>query len=504
MNNANYEYRFTSLKNGEGEFFNAYIDYPIENGQYNLKNKQSVELLIKISPSKGEVFYLDYVSTYPIPPILTFPFNIDGTIEIYFKHFDNNGYDYFYKKGYLYNSTTTGFSFFIPSKRTNFMPMFTQSHEVGYYTSIDKEPYYYRKGESVPEGWEYRTQYVFDKELNLKNNSPYYSSHQYSIVKVSEAENPLVFPVKNTVQVGSSIINAMATNTRPISEGQFGAAPLYAFTDEGVWVLMTNSEGTYDARQPANREICSNPKGILQIDDAVLYPTERGIMMQEGRSSICITDQLEGYPFNFTQLYKPEYAKKVLAVQGIDEATVKYARLREFLKSADMIYDYYDSRIIVFNPSYQYAYVYSLKSKLWGTMENCFNKRVNIYPEAYATNKDGKILDVYVQEPTDSVPYFLCSRPLAISSNEIYKTMFSCITRGYFRNVNGKCGMVLYGSNDLFKWFPIKTSVSKYLRGMAGSPYKYFRIALVGSLNPDESISGMSADFQERWQNKLR
>ena len=382
--------------------------------------------------------------------------------------------------------------------------MFTQSHEVGYYTSIDKEPYYYRKGESVPEGWEYRTQYVFDKELNLKNNSPYYSSHQYSIVKVSEAENPLVFPVKNTVQVGSSIINAMATNTRPISEGQFGAAPLYAFTDEGVWVLMTNSEGTYDARQPANREICSNPKGILQIDDAVLYPTERGIMMQEGRSSICITDQLEGYPFNFTQLYKPEYAKKVLAVQGIDEATVKYARLREFLKSADMIYDYYDSRIIVFNPSYQYAYVYSLKSKLWGTMENCFNKRVNIYPEAYATNKDGKILDVYVQEPTDSVPYFLCSRPLAISSNEIYKTMFSCITRGYFRNVNGKCGMVLYGSNDLFKWFPIKTSVSKYLRGMAGSPYKYFRIALVGSLNPDESISGMSADFQERWQNKLR
>lgn len=334
-----------------------------------------------------------------------------------------------------------------------------------------------------------------DEGLNISQN----------IVKVSEAENPLVFPVKNTVQVGSSIINALSANTRPISEGQFGEAPLYAFTDEGVWVLMTNGEGTYDARQPANREICSNPKGILQIDDAVLYPTERGIMMQQGRESICITDSLNGYPFDFTQLYKNDYAKKVLAVGNISESVVQYVRLREFLQSADMIYDYYDNRIIVFNPNYSYAYVYSLKSKMWGTIENSFTKRVNIYPESYAINKEGKIVDVHVKEPTSTVPYFLCSRPIALNGNEVYKTMFSCIARGYFRDAaRGKCGMVLYGSNDLFHWFPIKTSVHKYLRGMAGSPYKYFRIALVGRLSPDESISGISAEFQERLQNKLR
>ena len=84
--------------------------------------------------------------------------------------------------------------------------------------------------------------------------------------RVSEAENPLVFPAKNSVQVGSAIIRALAANTRPISEGQFGEAPLYAFTDEGVWVLMLGEEGTYQTRQPASRDICSNPKGILQIE----------------------------------------------------------------------------------------------------------------------------------------------------------------------------------------------------------------------------------------------
>lgn len=323
-----------------------------------------------------------------------------------------------------------------------------------------------------------------------------------NVIKVSEAENPLVFPAANSVQVGSSIINALAANTRPISEGQFGEAPLYAFTDEGVWVLMLSGEGTYVARQPANREICSNPNGILQIDDAVLYPTNRGIMMQQRRNSICITDQLDGYPFNFMEM---KYAKQIIATNETESGEISYIRFKDYLKSADMIYDYYNNRIIVFNPNQAYAYVYSLKSKMWGAMKNVFNKRVNIYPESYATNKEGKILNVYVEEPYFNTPYFLCSRPLTISDKEVYKTIFTCIARGYFRKgTNGKCAMVLYGSNNLFDWYLIKTSVNEYLRGIAGSPYKYFRVALIGNLATNESISGLSAEFQERLQNKLR
>lgn len=344
------------------------------------------------------------------------------------------------------------------------------------------------------------TKEEYDAAVSNVVNQKYITQNP-NVIKVSEAENPLVFPAANSVQVGSSSINALAANTRPISEGQFGETPLYAFTDEGVWVLMLSGEGTYVARQPANREICSNPNGILQIDDAVLYPTNRGIMMQQGRNSICITDQLDGYPFNFMEM---KYAKQIIATNETESGEISYIRFKDYLKSADMIYDYYNNRIIVFNPNQAYAYVYSLKSKMWGAMKNVFNKRVNIYPESYATNKEGKILNVYVEEPSSNTPYFLCSRPLCLSNKDIHKTMFSCIARGYFRNGTGKCGMVLYGSNDLFNWFLIKTSVNEYLRGMAGSPYKYFRIALIGSLRPDESISGLSADFQERWQNKLR
>ena len=114
------------------------------------------------------------------------------------------------------------------------------------------------------------------------------------------------------------------------------------------------------------------------------------------------------------------------------------------------------------------------------------------------------ILDVYVKEPTENVPFFLCSRPLT-RGQDIYKTLFDCITRGYFSSIQaGKCGTVLFGSNDLVNWYYVGSSVNMYLRNLVGSPYKYFRLALMGSLDPKESISALSIDFQSRLQNKLR
>lgn len=386
----------------------------------------------------------------------------------------------------LHSSETTAFSFYVAGEGKENVPQFALPWE-----------------KSSEEEWNNIVS-KYEKYKTNTNALPY-----SSVVKVSEAENPLIFPAKNSVQVGSSIINALAANTRPISEGQFGDAPLYAFTDEGVWVLMLGEEGTYIARQPANRDICSNPKGILQIDDAVLFPTERGIMMQRGRESECITDVLDDYPFDFLSIYSHStkdntYPNKLLALGNIPESDVKYVRFRKYLEEAGMIYDYYDSRIIVFNQNYTYAYVYSLKSNMWGTMHNVFNKRVNIYPESYATDKAGNILDVYVKEPTENVPFFLCSRPLTLGQ-DAYKTMFDCITRGYLGSVQaGKCGMVLFGSNDLINWYYGGSSVNMYLRNLVGSPYKYFRLALMGSLDPKESISALSTEFQSRLQNKLR
>lgn len=325
-----------------------------------------------------------------------------------------------------------------------------------------------------------------------------------SLIKVSEAENPLIFPAKNSVLVGSSVVKALASNTRPITEGQFGDAPLYAFTDEGTWMLMTSQEGTYSARQPVNRDVCSNPNGILQTDDAVLFPTERGIMMQQGNRSELITDPLDGYEFNFLQMYKEDIQRKIIDVNGTPASDITYIPFRQFMKGADMAYDYYGGHVIVFNPEQTYAYVYSMKSKMWGIMHSDIKKRMNIYPGSYAINENNQIVDLYQDRLSADTPYFLCTRPFGFDDAEAFKTIYAQITRGHFRKGKGKCGMALYGSNDMFRWYLISTSADKYLREMCGTPYKYFRLALVGYLSPDESLSGFSTEFKTRWNNKLR
>lgn len=497
-------YQFLYRYEPKGQFNGNYIDN-FGTDQYGSNCIDKIcqvvsKVYLKIN-NKDEVFsYYDELH-YPLSPILSFPSNKAKIIDLLIRIPERGTYSCYKKSFSLYESETFGFNYAVNYSNGTFCPIQANNITMNYESwtvTISQDP-----------SWKEISEEEFNKEKANIKESTINGSRTPSLVKVSEAENPLVFPAKNSVQVGSSIVSAMAANTRPISEGQFGDAPLYAFTDEGVWVLMLGEEGIYIARQPANRDICSNPKGILQIDDAVLYPTERGIMMQRGRESESITDALDDYPFDFLSIYSHStkdktYPNKLLALGNIPESDVKYVRFRKYLEEAGMIYDYYDSRIIVFNPNYTYAYVYSLKSKMWGTMHNVFNKRVNIYPESYATNKDGKILDVYVKEATENVPFFLCSRPITLGQ-DVYKTMFDCITRGYLDSVQaGKCGMVLFGSNDLVNWYYVGSSVNMYLRNLVGSPYKYFRIALMGNLATNESISALSTEFQPRLQNKLR
>lgn len=422
------------------------------------------------------------------PSLICFPGLKVTKVQLYARYKDN----YYTKSITFHNSDTFGCAYWI-----NYDP------DNGTVSELTLEDF----SSSTIDAWAN----VY-KAYTSQSNTPI---HYPSVIRVSEAENPFVFSASDSVTVGSAQIKALGTNTRPISEGQFGDAPLYAFTDEGVWMVMLGSEGTYQARQPVNREILSNSKSVLPIDDAIVYATDRGLILQEGANAICISDALDDYPFDFTQLFSETFADKVLAAGNTDAELVRYVRFREFLKDAQMMYDYYDSRIIVFNDAYAYAYVYSLKSKMWGTMANTFKTCVNAYPNTYAVDKTAytdetskkrfNIVNVYNENPTADTPYFLCTRPFSLDAPDIHKTMFSIIARGYFRNADkGKCGMVLYGSNDLFHWHPIGSSVNRYLRGLAGSPYKYFRLALTGSLSVDESITGFSADYIERWQNRLR
>lgn len=324
-------------------------------------------------------------------------------------------------------------------------------------------------------------------------------------VFTSEVNNPFYFPLQGVNTVGTGKILGICSAAKALSQGQFGQFPLYAFTDEGVWAMEVSSAGLYSARQPITRDVCINPDGITQIDSSVLFPTDRGIMLISGSNTQCISDTIKTeYPFDLRSLPQMQGLHDRLNHDPAIDRCLPILPFTKFLKDCRMIYDYVHQRIIVYNPAVTYAYVYSLKSQLWGMIYSDIADNINSYPNALAIDTHGNLVDFTMSEDADvaGVASMLVTRPLKLDAVNIHKTIDSIIQRGHFRS--GHVQSVLYGSRDLINWHLVWSSKDHFLRGFRGSPYKYFRIALLCNLSPDESIHGASVQFTQRLTNQPR
>jgi hypothetical protein len=376
-------------------------------------------------------------------------------------------------------------------------------------------------------------------------------------IYTSEVNNPFSFPVEGINTVGSGTVIGISTAAKALSQGQFGQFPLYAFTTEGIWALEVGSNGLYTTRQPITRDVCTNAKGITQIDSAVLFPSSRGVMLISGANSLCISEAIgTETPFALSNLPAMDSIAKLV---GCTANQYNYEPFGTSLANCQMVYDYLHQRIIICGDS-SCAYVYSLKSKDWGIMANVVKSVVDSYPEALAMSQDGKLVDfsqnfvgwqysdavIYPTVPEiavgtalshvtglaslDSVQTsvakakavintgsvtaaqsvqlsmrssgFFVTRPIKLEMPDVLKTMDTIIQRGNF--AKGHVQSALYGSRDLINWHLVWSSKDHYLRGFRGTPYKYFRIACVTSLAEGESIYGASLQFNARQTDQPR
>lgn len=295
--------------------------------------------------------------------------------------------------------------------------------------------------------------------------------------------------------VGSGTVLALSSAARALSQGQFGQFPLYAFTTEGVWALEVSPTGTYSARQPITRDVLLDSRSLVQIDSAVLFATSRGIMQLAGSQATCISTPIDSnQPFDVQSLDGLAAIAPALAF-GIKP-------FRDFLDGCRMAYDYPGQRIILFNPAVSYSYVLSLRSGLWGMAIMGLVSPLNSYPEALAVDSSSRLVNLSAPDDTSPVPALIVTRPLKLDMPGILKTVDTVIQRGQFNR--GHVMSILYGSRDLYNWFPVWSSKDHCLRGFRGTPYKYFRIALVMSLSAGESLSGASLQFTPRFTNQPR
>lgn len=352
---------------------------------------------------------------------------------------------------------------------------------------------------------------VIDYELIRKQNTTHTEppTKLENIIDVpnkiytSEINNPFFFPVTGINTIGTGRILGIATAAKALSQGQFGQFPLYAFTDEGVWALEVNSSGGYSAKQPITRDVCLSSKSITQIDSAVLFTTDRGIMLLQGSQAMCISDVLNGE--NAVPITVLPKIDKILEHADLSNGTLRILPFMDFVRDCRMIYDYEHQRIIAYNTSKEYncnyAYLFSLKSKQWGMMQSYIADNVNSYPDALAVLNDGSLVN-FSDETDEVYKSIAVSRPIKLDAYDIHKSIDTIIQRGVFKK--GHVKSILYASNDLYNWVPVWSSIDHYLRGFRGTPYKYIRIVLLANLSNNEGITGCSVQFTPRLTNQPR
>lgn len=339
-------------------------------------------------------------------------------------------------------------------------------------------------------------------------------------VYTSNVYNPFVFEPTNINTVGTGKILGLCAAVKPLADDQYGKAPLYIFSTEGIWAMDTTAKGTYGSVWPLPRDVLSkigdnyNAASITQLDDAVLFATDKGIMMLSGNQTQCITDAISSeFPFDIGSL--PDNFLDFLDDDGYDVNAMSLQPFSSFLASCRMIYDYNHQRIIVYNSSYNYAYVYSLKDHKWGMMVTNIDYGVNSYPEALAvtdadTNGRRNVVNLSTEVFLDvNVKGLIITRPLKLDQPDALKTIDTIIQRGKFNFLDSQRTVkpirsILFGSRDLYNWFLVSSSTDHYLRGFSGSPYKYFRIVALVDFLADESVYGATIQYTPRYMNRPR
>lgn len=316
-------------------------------------------------------------------------------------------------------------------------------------------------------------------------------------VYTSEINNPFYFPVTGINTIGTGEILGISSAVKALSQGQFGQFPMYVFATDGVWALETSASGTFNAKQPVTRDVCICPESITQVDGAVLFATDRGIMMLQGSTANCISLDLDKDAQDLTAF---PHLIELLDKHGYPIPSVD-SNFKEYVKDCRMVYDYVNQRIIIAKPNATYAYVYSMKSNKWGMIESTIVDSINSYPEAYAVDKNGGLLD-YSNPTVKDVKATLVTRPIKFDTPNELKTIRTIVQRGMIERRDVK--FILYGSRDLVNWYALASTTTSFLKGISGTPYKYFRLAIMADLKEGKSIYGATLDVNPKYNNRIR
>lgn len=336
----------------------------------------------------------------------------------------------------------------------------------------------------------------------------------------SDVDNPFVFPAQGVNAVGAGRIVAIKSASKAISEGSaFGTMPLYVFTTDGIYPMSVGNDGLFSATNPPTRETLLNDSidGALQIDNSILFLTERGLMMLVGQHTELLSGILSSSTVDCSVSNLP-YWKRIndgFVAKGGSANVVNAGDFLSFINNgAKLAFDYVNYRAFVYRPykaddvSTHVAYVYDMGVKSWATVDNTLTSSVEGFPGTIVNmvDADGNTVSgVFDKGRADFIGNGMAlyiSRPIKLGKPDILKTIRTLIER--VQCSGNILHLALWGSRDLRKWNIIATGKDRILK-VSGSPYNYFIVAgWIGFKGIGDGVSRLTIEEKDKHIDKLR
>lgn len=335
-------------------------------------------------------------------------------------------------------------------------------------------------------------------DLTINDISDSYSDYLFQ----SRMGNPFSFPAEGRIKLAGGIIG-FAIASMAMSEGQYGQFPLYAFTKEGIWTLSTADDGRIASSVTLSREVCISPDSITSIDQAVVFLTDKGLMLLQGSQITDISPNMNGRRY----VIEPVAMSIIEAQHGFSEYSdilSDSTPFVAFMKKAKIAYDYAGKRLVCIHPDKMYQYVFKMDTQTWHKTAHGVNitRPLNSYPEALALAVvDGKSriynlstqLDVSIDNQ-DTERAIIATRPFDLGYADVLKTITDVRIRGQFPKTAVK--FILLGSKDGINFYTLST--------LRGRSWKMFRIIILADLDAVERISWIEVQFETRLTDRLR
>ena len=352
-------------------------------------------------------------------------------------------------------------------------------------------------------------------------------------VLTTEVYNPWVVTSKGYNRVGLGRIYAMSAVTMALAQDQFGKTDLVVFSESGVWGMQVDRTGMYESVHPFTRDRLLNKNSVTQTDGAVFFVSKKGLMVVSETGVRCVSEQMNGRVFDLMTL--PGFGAGGIAAaifnennplhpwaRLINQCAITNITFLDFIRDEGvrMAYDYIDSRLLIFNPSYRLAFCYSLADGSISMQsmpaiergEDVYYPKVcsvvNDYPDyllqAAEWNNLGtaiynKIYTLYGKPREDEVTTrqtaFLLTRPMKLGGPLTVTSLRELVNVGWW-SADSKVKTEVWLSDDLHHWYAM---ASRF-----GVAAKYFRIGLYLSMLPSERLSGTIIAGQDRRTNNMR